>query len=108
MSLATVLPFSAENVRSALSNVNATADEIANHGPATYLHQYLAFMQAATIVVEDVYTDADFLDDYTAYYARCYSSFGRRCKRLHFFRRDLTEENFTELVRTPQQDEGRA
>jgi hypothetical protein len=105
MSLAKVLPFSADNIRSALSNANATSEEIASHGPATYLHEYLAFMQAATIVVEDPYTDADFLDDFTAYYARCYSPFGRRCKRLHFFRRDLTEEAFLELLRNPALEE---
>ena len=105
MSAANVFPFSAENLQSGFANANATAAEIAEHGPAKYLWEYLQYMRAKTIVVEDPYTDADFLDDYTAYYARCYSAFGRRCKRLHFFRRELTDESFSEFVRTPHQDE---
>jgi hypothetical protein len=46
MSFAKVLPFSAENIRGALSNANATPEEVASHGPATYLHQYFALRQA--------------------------------------------------------------
>jgi hypothetical protein len=60
-------------------------------------------MRASTTVVVDPYTDADVLDDYTAYYARCFSAFGRRCKRLHFFRRALNDQSFRELVRMPDQ-----
>ena len=105
MSLARVVPFSAENLHGALANSNATVDEIAEHGPANYLLEYLRYMRASAIVVEDPYTDADFLDDYAAYYARCYSAFGRRCKRLHFFRRDLTDESFRDLVRTANEDQ---
>jgi len=105
MSATKVLAFSAENLHGALANANATAAEISAHGPATYLWEYLQYMRAAALVVEDPYTDADFLDDYTAYYARCYSAFGRRCKRLHFFRRELTDESFGQLVSAQQQDD---
>lgn len=55
------------------------------------------------MVVEDPYTDADFLDDFTAYYARCFSAFGRRCKRLHFFRCTVTPESFSALLGKPLQ-----
>src|ERR1700683_2919507 len=104
MSLARVVPFSAENLHTALANSNATAAEIAEHGPAKYLLEYLQYMRASTIVVEDAYTDGDFLDDFTAYYARCYSAFGRRCKRLHFFRRELTDGSFRDLLRKRDED----
>src|SRR5579862_1453263 len=93
-----VVPFTAASLYAALANGHATAEEIAGHGPAKYLYSYLNTMQTATMVVEDPYTDADFLDDFTAYYARCFSAFGRRCKRLHFFRCRLTPESFSTLL----------
>jgi len=108
MSFAKVVPFSAENLNIGLANNNATPAEIAGHGHAKYLYEYLTSMRAASIVVEDPYTDGDFLDDYTSYYARCYSAFGRRCKRLHFFRRELTKESFLEILLQPQDEGGKA
>lgn len=95
-----VLSFSSDTLNEALSNKHASPAEVAAFGPVKYLYGYLTDLGASTIVVEDPYTDADFLDDYTAYYARCFSSYGRRCKRLHFFRRGFTEESLRDLLRT--------
>jgi hypothetical protein len=65
------------------------------------LFGYLRELGAQTIVVEDPYTDAGFLDDYTEYYARCFADYSRRCKRLHFFRRELTDADLRGLIRRP-------
>jgi len=53
------------------------------------------------MLIEDPYTDRDFLDDYTAYYATCYTSFERRCKRAHFFKRSITDSELRALITAP-------
>jgi hypothetical protein len=94
-----VVSFSVDKLNEVLSNKHASPVEVATFSPVKYLYGYLKDLGANTIVVEDPYTDGDFLDDYTAYYARCFSSYGRRCKRLHFFRRDFTDESLRDLLR---------
>ena len=51
----------------------------------TYFDEYFGKLKAKTIVVETLYTDGDFLDDYAAYYVRCLGKYRSRCVRLHFF-----------------------
>lgn len=51
----------------------------------SYFDEYLNFVEAETIIVEDSYTDRDYLEDYAAYYARCHDDYKKRCARLHFF-----------------------
>lgn len=99
------LPFSQNDLNNALSNRHASPEEVGACNPVRYLHAYLTDLGVATIVVEDPYTDAGFLDDYTAYYARCFSSYGRRCKRLHFWRRCWTEDGLRKLIRCPLTDQ---
>jgi hypothetical protein len=78
--------FSRSNLYSRLRNPLISEHEIASHDLANYLYNYLHKIGVKSILVEDPYTDRDYLDDYCAYYARCFATFDRRCKRLHFFR----------------------
>ncbi|HEY6803885.1 MAG TPA: hypothetical protein VI306_09930 [Pyrinomonadaceae bacterium] len=66
-----------------------------------YFHKYLSDLAAATIVVEYDYVDGDYLDDYASYYVKCFSDYGRRCQRLHFFSAGFTEPEFLNAVRDP-------
>jgi hypothetical protein len=66
---------------------------------AEYLYRYLNELNAKTIIVEYEYTDGDFLDDFASYYVKCFTSYERRCKRLHFFNTSITEELFLQIVR---------
>ncbi len=50
-----------------------------------YFGEYFKFVGARTIIIEDSYTDRDYLEDYAAYYARCHDDYIKRCARLHFF-----------------------
>ena len=63
------------------------ADEITlkDRVHASYFAGYLSDIGAATLVAEHQYIDKDYLEDYEGYYARCFSSYERRCTRLHFF-----------------------
>src|SRR2546423_7909731 len=50
-----------------------------------YFENYFQAVGARTIVVEEDYTDRDFLEDYAAYFVRCFRSYKKTCTRLHFF-----------------------
>lgn len=51
----------------------------------TYFDGYLRELAAKTVVVEESYVDHDFLEDFAAYYVRCFKQYSRYCTRLHFF-----------------------
>jgi hypothetical protein len=46
------------------------------------------------MIIEDSYTDRYYLEDYTAYYARCFSDYPKTCSRVHFFSEDFDEQDF--------------
>ena len=81
----TASPFSKEHLFAALTNAHASLSEVAGRPHPEYLFGYLSKLGAGTIIVESPYTDADYLDDFTSYYARCFIPFLPTCKRLHFF-----------------------
>ena len=66
----------------------------------TYFEEYFGAkgVQAATMVVEPKYVDRDFLDDYAAYYAKCFQEYERHCSRLHFFDAAFNETDFYNLL----------
>lgn len=59
-----------------------------------YLSGYLSRLGAKSAVVEYDYIDRDFLEDYVQYYSRCFAECGRRCCRVHFFKKEYTDETF--------------
>jgi hypothetical protein len=61
-----------------------------------YLYGYLNEMGCKSIVMEAPYVDGDYLDDYSAYYVKCFKIYKRKCKRLHFFKINITQD---ELIR---------
>lgn len=65
---------------------------------AAYFDGYFAELKAKTIVVEDEYVDHDYLEDYAAYYARCFHSYPRVCRRLHFFDREFAPEDLRAIL----------
>jgi hypothetical protein len=80
-----VLPFLRSNFLDAITYGNITRAQADRHGGARYLFNYLTAIGAKSIVVENEYIDADYLDDFANYYVRAFESFNRRCRRLHFF-----------------------
>ncbi len=57
---------------------------------------------AETIVIEEPYTDRDFLEDFAAYYVRCFNKYNSRCCRLHFFALKFTQADLDGLIRGEQ------
>lgn len=71
---------------------------IANSLHAVYFAEYFRELDAKTIVVENDYTDRDYLEDYAGYYVRCFAKYGRRCTRLHFFKRAFATSDFQSVL----------
>jgi hypothetical protein len=62
---------------------------VADKAQVRFLHRYLGSLGCKAMVVEHDYTDRNFLEDYAAYYVRCFEPYSRVCTRLHFFSRAL-------------------
>lgn len=93
-----ITKFSEGNLYEGLSNSRISPDGVSRHRQANYLFRYLKALKAKTIVIEYEYTDGDYLDDYAAYYVKCFTPYSRFCKRLHFFSQKSSQDEFTELV----------
>jgi hypothetical protein len=93
-----ILPFTAENLYKTLSNEWCAVERIRTKMQAIYLGGYLSEIRASTIIVENEYIDRDYLEDYAAYYARCFKHYSRWCKRIHFFSTAVTEESFRSAI----------
>lgn len=64
-----------------------------------YFKGYFEELHAETIVVENRYVDHDYLEDFTAYYVRCFRSYSRKTRRLHFFSVTFSEADFADAIR---------
>jgi hypothetical protein len=66
------------------SNDRAESFERSVH--ATFFKSYFAELGAKSILIEEQYTDRDYLEDYAAYYSRCFHEFPRSCRRAFLAR----------------------
>jgi len=93
-----VLPFTDANLHASISNPHCSAAEFQEKAKAKYLADYLAAVGARTIIIENEYVDADYLDDYSSFYAKCFIPYPKLCKRLHFFSSDISEADFSSRI----------
>lgn len=71
--------------------------EVCDKPQLIYLCNYLKekeHINAQTIVVENDYIDRNYLEDYSAYYARCFPSHLRKSSRIHFFSDEFDQSEF--------------
>ncbi len=94
-----VVVFSPDALFNALSNPNCDSKEVAQQR-AIYISDYLADLKAKTIVIENDYIDGDYLEDFASYYVRCFQTYERRCKRLHFYKINFDDNSFKKLITT--------
>ncbi|RMT85440.1 hypothetical protein [Pseudomonas viridiflava] len=92
-----VIPYSDSNlIRCFVSgsrNLN-TFEGVESKLHLDYFSEYFGELEARTILAEHDYVDRDYLEDYAAYYDRCFQEYSRRTQRLHFFSREFTAEDF--------------
>lgn len=71
---------------------------VKQRGHSQYFEEYFNKLQAKTILIENEYVDRDFLEDFSAYYVRCFNHYERFCSRLHFFTCEFSVQEFTHLL----------
>jgi len=67
-------------------------DEVRLKSHTRYFDQYLTKLNVRTLLVERDYIDRDFLEDFAAYYVRCFPPYRKTCTRIHAFRQDLSPD----------------
>ena len=95
-----VIPFTNEGFTQLLADLSGTSlDSVQKKSHQGYFLEYFEEFRAATIIVERLYIDHDYLEDYAAYYAKCFHRYERFCSRLHFFNLAITHNQFEDLLR---------
>jgi hypothetical protein len=93
-----LVSFSHDNLCAGISNPHISSGILSGQAKIKYLSDYLAAIGCRTIIVENEYIDGDYLDDFSNYYVKCFKTYDRKCKRLHFFSVDITDEEFQAIV----------
>lgn len=94
-----VTQYSVANLVSLLAESSETEiNEVRNKMHCVYFEEYFKALDAKTIVIERGYVDHDYLEDYSAYYVRCFKEYKRKTVRLHFFSCNFSESDFTSLL----------
>jgi hypothetical protein len=96
-----VLPFTHAALCDAIANEYISTEILATADKIKYLSDYLLAVNAKSMIIELDYVDGDYLDDFSNYYVKCFKSYQRKCKRLHFFAIDLTADHVSALVAEP-------
>ncbi|WP_053978171.1 hypothetical protein [Mangrovimonas xylaniphaga] len=95
-----VLEYSAENLKRCFSDQAEAHDEIIfSKRHLACFEDYFAHIQIATIIVEEDYVNRDFLEDYSSYYVRSFKEYKRDCIRLHFFKNEITSDDFSNILK---------
>ncbi len=94
-----VIPYSVDTLVSLLAESSDTdPDVVRGKRHCVYFEEYFHVLNARTIVIERDYVDHDYLEDYAAYYVRCFQEYKRRTVRLHFFSNAFNEAGFKDLL----------
>lgn len=97
-----VIPYGVEALTQCfVDNSNAPAAMVREKTHHRYFSEYFTVLNAKTILSEESYVDHDYLEDYAAYYVRCFEPYKRSTTRLHFFSLEFTEQQFRECLTNP-------
>jgi hypothetical protein len=103
-----LLPYSAESLLACLVEGGGltSVEVVSTKKHLKYFKGYFEELGAKTIIIEKEYVDRDYLQDYAAYYDRCFHDYSRRTRRLHFFCAAFDEDAFkAELLSHPNSGE---
>lgn len=76
----------------------ATPELIEEKIHLVHFREYFQYLDTQTIIVENDYIDRDFLEDFSAYYVRCFADYKRKCTRLHFFSSKLSYDEYNAFL----------
>lgn len=93
------MPFSREALQTEICRASFAVGGI-EPTQVRYLGSYLCHPEAKarTILIEAPYVDRHYLEEYARYYATTLRPPPPKATRLHFFRNDLTDEIFADLI----------
>lgn len=77
----------------------ARKEDVACKRQIEIIASHLREINTVTTVIEKNYIDHDFMEDYSAYYARCFNRYDRLCTRLHFFSSVFSEDEIKRGIR---------
>ena len=63
-----------------------------------FFNEYFKEIELKNILVEKNYIDKDYLEDYSAYFVRCFVEYPKNCVRLHFFNFVFNEGEIIKLI----------
>ena len=72
-----------------------SVDEIRKKRHVEYVDGYLREIGVASLIVERDYIDRDYLEDFAAYYVRCFEEYRKKCLRIHFFSAAISRDDLT-------------
>jgi hypothetical protein len=94
-----VIPYDVDALIALLAESSDTdPDVVRRKMHCVYFEEYFCALGAQTIVIERDYVDHDYLEDFAAYYVRCFQEYKRKTVRLHFFSHTFTEADFKSLL----------
>ena len=98
-----VLPYSIEKLVELASELSPCSNGVIEDKlHIEYFRNYFEKLSAKTIVVEHPYVDRAYLEDFAAYYVRCFRNYDSFCARLHFFQGQFETEGFEATLRREQ------
>lgn len=100
-----ILPFSKDNLYEVVKKCTLATEEIINNKrQLSYIFYYAEQMNAKTIIIEGNYIDKSYLEDFSAYYVKCFNKYQREVNRIHFFKTEFTKEDFGNVLDNNLQD----
>jgi len=95
--------FVCEFAKETLSNLvkecfGSTFPDVIRKRQINYIYNYLKDLDAKSILLEASYVDKDYLEDYSGYYVKCFSDYGAKCARLHFFNEEVDHGRIEKLI----------
>jgi hypothetical protein len=95
-----VVPYTSAAFQQLLAQYSEASPTVVAAKPhARFFDEYFAEVGVRTIVVEEDYVDHDYLEDFSAYYIKCFHPYKRYCTRLHFFRHAFLNDDFAAFLR---------
>ena len=92
--------FGMDALKKLMRDISGPSGRDFDHKPQVeYLESYFSTIKPLTMVIEHEYVDRDYLEDYSAYYVRCFQPYSRFCKRILFFEHPFKNEHFFELLK---------
>lgn len=70
-----------------------------------YQREFLKKINNIVFIYENEYIDQHYLEDYAAYYVRCFNAYEKNCSRIHFFRTNSCSSKYKRELHQAMNDE---